>query len=107
MVDLAGHRLDGYAAATVNRRLVAVSGMFAFRAMRDPALRSPVPKGREAQRFVPGEKIGLLAHLARKTRPRSALRVREPRRLPRPLATSRAARLLASLRTWRDRAIAG
>lgn len=107
VVDLAGRRLDGYAAATVNRRLVAVSGMFAFRAMRDPALRSPVPKGREAQRFVLGEKTGLLAHLARKPRPRSALRVREPRRLPRPLAVSEAARLLASLRTWRDRAIAG
>ncbi len=107
VVDLAGRRLDGYAAATVNRRLVAVSGMFAFRAMRDPALRSPVPKGRDGQRFVPGEKTGLLAHLARKPRPRSALRVREPRRLPRPLAVSEAARLLASLRTWRDRAIAG
>ncbi|MFI2478865.1 tyrosine-type recombinase/integrase [Nocardia xishanensis] len=107
VVDLAGRRLDGYAAATVNRRLVAVSGLFAFRAMRDPALPSPVPKVREAQRLVPGEKTGLLAHLVRKPRPRSALRLREPRRLPRPLAVSEAARLLASLRTWRDRAIAG
>ncbi|MEU2041988.1 tyrosine-type recombinase/integrase [Nocardia niwae] len=107
VVDLAGRRLDGYAAATVNRRLVAVSGLFAFRAMRDPASPSPVPKGREGQRFAPGEKTGLLAHLARKPRPRSALRLREPRRLPRPLGTSEAARLLASLRTWRDRAIAG
>ncbi|MFI6369085.1 tyrosine-type recombinase/integrase [Nocardia sp. NPDC050630] len=75
--------------------------------MRDPSLVSPVPKGRDAQRFVPGEKTGLLAYLVRKPRPRSALRLREPRRLPRPLAMSEAARLLASLRTWRDRAIAG
>lgn len=104
---MAGRRLDGYAAATVNRRLVAVSGLFAFRTMRDPSLPSPVPKGREAGRFVPGEKTGLLAHLVRKRRPRSALRLREPRRLPRPLTVSEAAGLLASLRTWRDRAMAG
>lgn len=103
---MSGRRLDGYATATVNRRLVAVSGLFAFRAMHDPSLPSSVPKGREAQRFVSNEKTGLLAYLVRKPRPRSALRLREPRRLPRPLTVTEAAGLLASLRTWRDRAMA-
>src|ERR1700749_2908105 len=36
VVSLSGRRLDQYAAATVNHRLIAVSGMFAFRSMRDP-----------------------------------------------------------------------
>ncbi|MGH3421737.1 MAG: site-specific integrase, partial [Streptosporangiaceae bacterium] len=36
VVWLSGRRLDQYAAATVNHRLIAVSGMFAFRGMRDP-----------------------------------------------------------------------
>ena len=31
-----GGRMDQYAAATVNRRLAAISGLFAFVAMRDP-----------------------------------------------------------------------
>ncbi|MFE3230123.1 tyrosine-type recombinase/integrase [Nocardia sp. NPDC059228] len=107
VVDLRGRRLDGYAATTINRRLVAVSGLFAFRAMRDPTLPNPVPKGREAHRVTPGGRTGLLAHLVRRPRPRSALRLREPTRLPRPLNVEEATRLLGSLRTWRDRAIAG
>lgn len=81
--------------------------MFAFRAMRDPDQPNPVPKGREAQRVVPGEKTGLLGHTVRKPRPRSTLRLREPKRLPRPLTSAQASELLESLRTWRDRAIAG
>ena len=42
----AGGAREGLAAATVNRRLAAVSGLFAFRAMRDPAAPSPMPTGR-------------------------------------------------------------
>jgi len=104
---MAGRPADAYAATTINRRLAAISGMFAFRAMRDPDQPNPVPKGREAQRVVPGEKTGLLGHTVRKPRPRSALRLREPKRLPRPLTSAQAGELLGSLRTWRDRAIAG
>ena len=38
-----GGRMDQYAAATVNRRLAAISGLFAFVAMRDPeATNTPV-----------------------------------------------------------------
>jgi site-specific recombinase XerD len=107
VLTMAGRPADAYAATTINRRLAAISGMFAFRAMRDPERPNPVPKGREAQRVVPGEKSGLLGHTVRKPRPRSALRLREPKRLPRPLTSAQASELLASLKTWRDRAIAG
>jgi len=81
--------------------------MFAFRAMRDPAAVSPVPKGRAASRRAAGESNGLLAHVARRPRSRSALRLRESRRLPVALSRQEAGELLASFATWRDRAIAG
>ncbi|WP_219420302.1 tyrosine-type recombinase/integrase [Pseudonocardia nigra] len=96
----------GLAAATVNRRLAAVGGLFAFRAMRDPSMPNPVPTGAAARRAAPGQRDGLLGHLAR-PQPRSGLRVREPRRLPRALAPEESSALLGSLRSWRDRAIAG
>jgi site-specific recombinase XerD len=99
-------RNSGYAATTVNRRLAAISGLFAFRAMRHPELANPVPRGREARRTAKGERAGLLGHLAR-PRPRSGLRLREPRRLPRGLQPGEAQALLGSFRTLRDRAIAG
>jgi len=107
VVSLGGRRLDQYAAATINHRLIAISGMFAFRGMRDPDAPSPVPKGREARRASTGERNGLLARVARRPKTRSALRLREPRRLPRALDLREAAELLASFHAWRDRAIAG
>lgn len=106
VVSLAGERLDGYAAATVNHRLAAITGLFAFRGLRDPDAANPVPSGREARRAAAGERNGMLAHVARPKR-RSALRLREPRRLPRSLDRKEVTALLSSLRTWRDRAIAG
>jgi site-specific recombinase XerD len=42
-------RNAGYAPRTVNRRLAALSALFAFRGLRDPASVSPVPRGREAR----------------------------------------------------------
>lgn len=58
----------------------------------------------------------MLAHTVRWPKNRSPLRLREPRRLPEALsqfnaaqsnaAQSNAAKLLASFRTWRNRAIA-
>jgi site-specific recombinase XerD len=102
----AGGQREGLAAATVNRRLAAVSGLFTFRAMRDPTAPNPMPKGAAARRAAPGQREGLLGHLAR-PQPRSALRMRQPRRLPRALAPAEASVLLESLHSWRDRAIAG
>src|SRR5271167_1693333 len=99
-------RSQGYAPATINRRLAAISSLFAFREMRDPDARSPVGSGRVARLRSRGERSGLLAHTAR-PKPRSQLRVREPRRLPRGLSREESAALLGSFRSWRDRAIGG
>lgn len=106
VVDLRSGRAAGYAPATVNRRMAAVSGLFNFRAMRDPKMTNPVPRGAAARRTSKGERSGMLGHLAR-PRSRSQLRVREPRRLPRGLERNEVQALLASFRTDRDRAIAG
>jgi site-specific recombinase XerD len=99
-------RSAGYAPASINRRLAAVSGLFGYWAMRDPAAPNPVPRSAAARRAAAGERSGLLAHLARPKR-RSGLRVREPRRLPRGLDRAETTALLASFRADRDRAIAG
>lgn len=102
-----GQRLDRYAATTINRRLAAISGLYTYAGLRDPDLGNPVPKGREAMWRAPGERSGMLAHTVRRCAPRSALRLREPRRLPTALSPADAKTLVESLRTWRDRAIAG
>jgi site-specific recombinase XerD len=107
VVTLSGARMDQYAATTINRRLAAISGLFAFAAMRDPDVKNPVPKGREARWRSSGERSGMLAHTVRRPKNRSSLRLREPRRLPTALSQSEAAELLGSFRSWRDRAIAG
>ena len=99
-------RSAGYAPATINRRLAAVSGLFGYWAMRDPAAPDPLPRAAAARRAAAGERGGLLAHLGRAKR-RSGLRVREPRRLPRGLDRAETAALLGSFRTDRDRVIAG
>jgi integrase/recombinase XerC len=106
VVDLRSGRPAGYAPATVNRRMAAISGLFSFRAMRDPAAPSPVPRGAAARRTAKGERSGMLGHLAR-PRARSQLRVRQPRRLPRGLTREETRALVASFRTDRDRAICG
>ncbi len=106
VVDLRSGRAAGYAPATVNRRLAAISGLFGFRAMRDPTAPNPVPRGAAARRTTKGERSGLLGHLAR-PRPRSQLRVREPRRLPRGLTGVETRALVGSFCSDRDRAIAG
>ena len=107
VVTMAGRRMDQYAVATINRRLAAVSGLFTFVSMRDPQAVNPVPKGREGRWRTAGERSGMLAYAARRPKERSSLRLREPRRLPQALEQAEAAGLLASFRTWRDRAIAG
>jgi site-specific recombinase XerD len=99
-------RSTGYAAATVNRRMAAISGLFEFRAMRDPDMPSPVPKRAARRQAGRAERGGLLGHLAA-PRPMSKLRVRQPRRLPKGLDADQATALLDSFRSWRDKAIAG
>jgi site-specific recombinase XerD len=100
-------RSAGYAPRTVNRRMAALSGLFGLIEMRDPEARSPMPHRRDsAPRIARGQRSGLLGHLATPS-PRSGLRVREPRRLPRGLRGDEVAELLGSFRTVRDQAIAG
>jgi integrase len=101
-------RSTGYSPRTVNRRLAALSGLFTFRGMPDPTARNPIPRRRDAGAWsAPGQRTGLLGHLAPVSAPRSGLRLREPRRLPRGLDRDEVAELLASFHTIRDRAIAG
>ncbi len=104
--SIADGRNRGYAPATINRRLAAISSLFGYRAIIEPDRPNPVPRRREARTTGRGERSGLLGHLAR-PRSRSALRVREPRRLPRPLEAAEARALLASFHSCRDRAIGG
>jgi site-specific recombinase XerD len=106
VVGLRTGRSAGYAPATINRRLAAISGLFGYRQMREPDLVSPVPRAGAARRATPAQRAGLLVHLAR-PKGRSRLRVREPRRLPRGLDRAETAALLSSFRTERDRAMAG
>jgi site-specific recombinase XerD len=103
---LASCREGGLAPATVNRRLAAVGGLFAFRAMRDPSALDLMPHGPAARRAASAQRDGLLGHLSR-PQPRSRLRARQPRRLPRGLDRPEVTAFLASLRAWRDKAIAG
>jgi integrase/recombinase XerD len=107
VVRLDGRRADSLSPATINLRLAAVSGLFSFWSMRDPDMANPVPKGTEARRLSPGERGGMLAHVSRAPKRRSALRVRDAQRLPKTLERAEVVTLLESLRTWRDRAIAG
>ena len=107
VVGLDGRRVDTLSPATVNLRLAAVSGLFSFRSMRDPDAPNPVPRGREAKRASAGERGGMLAHVSRAPKRRSPLRVRDAKRLPRTLDQREVVALFESLRTWRDRAIAG
>ncbi|WP_267204564.1 tyrosine-type recombinase/integrase, partial [Rhodococcus opacus] len=106
VLSMTGKRLDHYSATTINHRLAALTGLFTFRTLREPDLRNPMPSGREARRVSAEERSGLLGHLVRPKR-RSVLRLREPRRLPRSLDRRETADLLSSLRTWRDRSLAG
>lgn len=106
VIDMRTGRANGYAPTTVNRRMAAVSGLYGFRSMRDPSAVNPVPRGGAARRSAKGARSGMLGHLSR-PQPRSQLRVREPRRLPRGLDPTETRDLLGSLRTDRDRAMAG
>ncbi|MTB73263.1 tyrosine-type recombinase/integrase [Arsenicicoccus sp. MKL-02] len=107
VVDLNGQRVDRLAPSSINLRLAAVSGLYEFLGMRDPARVSPIPKGRASSWFAPGERSGLLGHTKRRPAPRSRLRVRTPRRLPRAMSAAECTALLDSLHSRRDLAMAG
>jgi len=107
VISIRSGRASGYAPATVNRRMAAISGLFGYWQMRDPEAGNPVPRGGVTRRSAGGARSGLLAHLDTRPKSRSQLRVREPRRLPRGLDRAEVTALIGSLRSDRDRAIAG
>lgn len=82
----------GLSARTVRRRLSSVSGLFAYLLARDDVTVNPVPSG--------------LPTRQERQRPRQGVPlVRTPRTLPQILAPAEVDRLLAALRTHRDRAM--
>jgi integrase/recombinase XerD len=88
-------RESGLSARTIARRLSSVSGLYACLVARGdtPVQVNPVPRGLLTQRRGGSR------------RSRTAPLVRVPRTLPRILAPGEADRLVAALRTHRDRAI--
>jgi integrase len=88
-------RESGLSARTIARRLSSVSGLYAYLVARgDTAVRAnPVPRGLMTRR-----QGGTM-------RSRTAPLVRVPRTLPRILSPAEADRLVAALRTHRDRAM--
>lgn len=97
VVRMDGRRADSLSPATINLRLAAVSGLFAFRSMRDPDVGNPVPRGREVKRLSAGERGGMLGHVSRAPKRRSPLRVRDRQRLPKSLDPRDVVVLLESL----------
>lgn len=85
---------SGLSARTVGRRLSSLSGLFAYLVVRGDAgvTASPVPRG-------------LITRRARRNGGRAAPLVRRPVLLPRILEPAEVDRLVAALRTRRDRAM--
>ena len=50
VIPLSRGSAAGFAPATINRRMAAISGLFGFRSMRDPDAVNPVPTGAAARR---------------------------------------------------------
>ena len=88
-------RGSGLSARTIARRLSSVSGLYAYLVARGdtPVVVNPVPRGL------------MIRRQGGSVRSRTAPLVRVPRTLPRVLSPAGADRLVAALRTHRDRAM--
>lgn len=95
----------GPAPATMNRRIVAVRGMFEYAVMAGVRADNPVPAARRSSGLRPKAR-GMLGHIAPRRASTGGRLVRQPRRLPESLDHEEVSAFLADLCTYRDRAIA-
>lgn len=102
VVRLADRR--GVAAATVNRRIAAVRGLFEHAILVGVRCDNPVPAGRRATGLRPKAR-GMLGHIGPRRAPTGGRLVRQPRRLPESLEPAEVAAFVADLETHRDRAV--
>lgn len=94
----------GAAAATVNRRVAAVRGLFEYLVVTGLRPVNPVPAPRRSS-GLRAPRRGLLGHLGPGRQRSGGRLVRQPRRLPEALDPAEVSRFLADLRTHRDKAI--
>lgn len=93
----------GAAAATMNRRIAAVRGLFEYAVITGVRSRSPVPSPRRSSGLR--ARRGVLGHLPQRHPGRGGRLVRQPRRLPESLPAAEVEAFLADLGTHRDRAM--
>jgi site-specific recombinase XerD len=91
------------AAATMNRRVAAVRGLFEHLVVTGVRTDNPVPAARRSS-GLRGQRNGLLVHVAVRQRSGGRL-VREPTRLPESLTAEDVAAFFGDLETRRDRAM--
>jgi integrase/recombinase XerD len=86
---------DGVSTRTIKRRLCAVSGLYSYLSMHDdpPVKRNPVPSGLMLRGQIPS------------SRPRLNPLLRAPKTLPQLVPVEQVQRFLASLNTYRDKAM--
>lgn len=84
----------GLSARTIARRLATLSGLYGYLGARNLVAASPVPTGLSVRRASSRQRPGRAVPL-----------IRTPRTLPRIIDSNDATRLLAALRTARDRAM--
>jgi integrase/recombinase XerC len=102
VVRIDRHR--GAAAATMNRRIAAVRGLFEYLVVVGARVSNPVPAARRSC-GLRATRRGLLGHLGPGRRRGGGRLVRQPRRLPEALDAADVTSFLADLGTCRDRAI--
>ena len=95
----------GAAAATMNRRIAAVRGLFEYAVIVGERADNPVPAARRSTGLRPKAR-GLLGHIGPRRAPTGGRLVRQPRRLPESLEPDEVAAFIADLDTYRDRAMA-
>lgn len=94
----------GPAAATMNRRIAAVRGLFEFAVISGVRHDNPVPAARRSAGLRPKTR-GVLGHIGPRRTPTGGRLVRQPQRLPESLDAAEVAAFMADLGTHRDRAM--